>query len=88
MLSNNFRVFINASTWKRDSHGLFDYEADYIDKCSFGLQVGSTIGRSNTGELQLFNSDDPIIPNFIPLFTVTKIDTGTFCSQAKVSNKN
>ncbi len=76
---------MKATTWKRDSHGLFDYETSAVDKCELSLTSGTVLCRSVQGELKPFPAGEIIEAGFIPLFKVSKADPGNRPQSQKIS---
>jgi hypothetical protein len=67
-------LLIKALTWNRDSHGLFDYESDHINKNRILVQDSSSLFRN---EHSIISS--PVTSSYLeqpPLLTVIKTDTG------------
>jgi hypothetical protein len=52
---------IKTTTWKRDSHGLYDYESSSVDKKSF----------KESGSVKILRNDD----NYIQIKQLNKLDT-------------
>lgn len=72
-----YRLSINTTTWKRDSHGLFDNESTSIEKYDFSLLPSFILARSAFGELSTFLPGEPIASLYTPLFRLAQINTGT-----------
>ena len=65
---------MKTTTWKRDSHGLFDYESPAVEKCDLVIYSDSVLARSFHGEVKAFGPGEEICPEFVPLLKVTEID--------------
>eukprot|EP00826_Nyctotherus_ovalis_P041191 TRINITY_DN411_c0_g1_i28.p1 TRINITY_DN411_c0_g1~~TRINITY_DN411_c0_g1_i28.p1 ORF type:complete len:363 (+),score=110.01 TRINITY_DN411_c0_g1_i28:201-1289(+) len=66
-------LFVSATTWKKDSHGLFDCESLSIEKCDCALKPNSILARSASGELSIVQPGELVNPNSTPLFKLLSI---------------
>ena len=69
---------MSATTWKRDSHGLFDCESLSIEKYDCALTPNSILARSTYGDLIVIQPGEVINPNYTPLFKLLTITPRTF----------
>lgn len=58
-VSSFFSLFISTTTWQRDSHELFDYEARHVHRKSCELKVGAKVFR-DTLDVQVVIEGQPL----------------------------
>lgn len=65
------RLFIKTTIWKRNSHGLFDYESSEVDEYESSLVFDNLFAQTLSGELRNFEPNETSTANCNPLFKAT-----------------